>query len=78
MTNEPNGHSGNDLAEAEVADGLRIARPVPAAAFRGRLGRYLADRDPGYGPRPEHLRLIVAGYMGAGGALIALAALLFS
>jgi hypothetical protein len=78
MTNEPNGHSKPDPDEQEVADGLRIARPVPSAAFRGRLGRYLAVQDPGYGPRPERLRLIVAGYVGAGGLLITLAALLFS
>jgi hypothetical protein len=78
MTDQPHGPSELGPTEQDVADGLRIARPVPAAAFRGRLGRYLADRDPGYGPRPERLRLIVAGYVGAGGLLIALAALVFS
>jgi hypothetical protein len=83
MTDQLHGPSESDpaeheTAEHETADSLRIARPVPAAAFRGRLGRYLADRDPGYGPRPERLRLIVAGYVGAGGLLIALAALVFS
>ena len=78
MTDHP--HEPNELepTEAHVADGLRIARPVPAAAFRGRLGRQLAERDPGYGPRPERLRIIVACYVGAGGVLIALAGLLFS
>jgi hypothetical protein len=79
MTDHP--HEPNELgpaAEAHIADGLRIARPVPAAAFRGRLGRHLAERDPGYGPRPERLRMIVACYVGAGGVLIALAGLLFS
>jgi hypothetical protein len=78
MTDHP--HEPNELepAEAHVADGLRIARPVPAAAFRGRLGRHLAERDPGYGPRPERLRMIVTGYVGAGGLLITLAAVLFS
>jgi hypothetical protein len=78
MTDHP--HKPNELepAEAHVADGLMIARPVPAAAFRGRLGRHLGERDPGYGPRPERLRMIVACYVGAGGVLIALADLLFS
>jgi hypothetical protein len=63
-------------AEDVVAEHLRIERPVPPAAFRGQLRRRLAERDPGYGPRPERLRLrlMVAGYLGAGGLLIALAA----
>jgi hypothetical protein len=65
-------------AEQDLADRLALARPVPPAGFRGKLARRLADRDPGYGPRPERLRLIVAGYLGAGGLLIALAALGFS
>ena len=65
-------------AEQDLADRLALARPVPPAGFRGRLGRRLADRDPGYAPRPERLRLMVAGYLGAGGLLIALAALGFS
>jgi hypothetical protein len=64
-----------DPAEQNLAAALRIARPVPAAGFRGALGRHLADRDLGFGPRPERLRLMVAGYLGAGGVLIALAAL---
>jgi hypothetical protein len=70
MTDDPTALDQHDLA-----DRLRIARPVPGAAFRGALGRRLAERDPGYGPRPDRLRLIVAGYIGAGGLLIALAAL---
>jgi hypothetical protein len=64
-----------DLPEHDLANRLRIARPVPGAGFRGALGRRLAERDPGYGPRPERLRLIAAGYIGAGGLLIALTAL---
>jgi len=78
MTDHPHEPTELEPAEQHVADGLRIARPVPPAAFRGRLGRHLAERDPGYGPRPERLRMIVAGYVGAGGLLIALAAVLFS
>jgi hypothetical protein len=65
-------------AEHELAERLKVTRPVPAAVFRGRLGRHLIESDPGYGPRPERLRLFVAGYLGAGGLLIALAGVLFS
>ena len=61
--------------EQELADRLTDARPLPPAGFRGTLRRHLARRDPGYGPRPERLRLVVAGYLGAGGLLIALVAL---
>jgi hypothetical protein len=75
MTDEP---PELEPADRDLADHLALARPVPPAGFRGRLGRRLADRDPGYGPRPERLRLTVAGYLGAGGLLIVLAALGFS
>ena len=75
MTDEP---AELEPAEQDLADRLKLSRPVPPAGFRGQLGRRLADRDPGYGPRPERLRLMVAGYLGAGGLLIALAALGFS
>jgi hypothetical protein len=75
MSDEPSIPNEFERAEQELADQLRIERPVPPAAFRGRLGRHLDGRDPGYGPRPERLRLIVAGYLGAGGLLIALVAL---
>jgi hypothetical protein len=78
VTDHSHEPSDFDAADQEVADGLTIARPVPAAAFRGRLSRHLADVDPGYGPRPERLRMIVAGYVGAGGLLIALAGLFLS
>jgi hypothetical protein len=78
VTDQPHVPPEPEPGEQELADGLRVARPVPAAGFRGRLGRHLADRDPGYGPRPERLRLIVAGYLGAGGLLIAVAALVVS
>jgi hypothetical protein len=72
---EPPTHTAEfDPAEQNLAAALRIARPVPGAGFRGALGRHLAENDLGYGPRPERLRLIVTGYLGAGGLLIALAA----
>jgi hypothetical protein len=75
MTEKPSDPADLGPPEQDLADRLRIARPVPGAAFRGGLGRHLAEHDLGYGPRPERLRLMVAGYLGAGGLLIALAAL---
>lgn len=63
-------------AEDELADHLIVARPVPSAGFRGALWQHLALRDPGYGPRPERLRLIVACYLAVGLLLIGLGALL--
>lgn len=77
MNDEPPIASDLDEFDQELESCLRIARPVPPAAFRGRLGRHLAERDPGYGPRPERLRLIAVGYLGAGGLLIALVAVGF-
>jgi hypothetical protein len=74
MTDQPTRPAELEPPDQDLADRLMIARPVPGAAFRGALSRRLAERDPGYGPRPERLRLMVAGYLGAGGLLIALAA----
>jgi hypothetical protein len=75
MTDEPPNPPAQEFDEPELADRLGMARPIPAVGFRGRLHRHLAGQDPGYGPRPERLRLLVACYIGAGGVLIALAAL---
>ena len=69
MAGEPGPH------ERELAERLAGDRPAPTAGFRGALGRRLAARDPGYGPRPERLRLIVAGYVAAGSVLLVLGAL---
>jgi hypothetical protein len=63
-----------ELLERELDGRLAAERPVPRAGFRGALARHLQARDPGYGARPERLRLIVAMYLGAGTALIALGA----
>jgi hypothetical protein len=60
------------VEEQALASDLAAERPVPAAGFRGALGRYLADRDPGYGPRPPRLRLIASGLVSGGLVLIAL------
>jgi hypothetical protein len=75
MTDEPDNAPELGSGEFELADRLGGERPVPAADFRGTLARRLAARDPGYGPRPERLRLTVAAYLGAGSLLIALGAL---
>jgi hypothetical protein len=75
MTDETTNMSDIGGVEEDLAHRLTIARPVPPAGFRGQLGRRLAECDRGYGPRPERLRLMVAGYLGAGGLLMALAAL---
>ena len=75
MSDEPYSPTEFEEVDAELSDRLRIGRPVPPAGFRGRLGRHLDQQDPGYSSRPARLRLIVAGYLGAGGLLIALVAL---
>jgi hypothetical protein len=64
-----------DPAESRVADRLGAERPVPGASFRGALSRRLAASDPGYGPRPERLRLMAVGCLSAGSLLIVLGAL---
>jgi hypothetical protein len=69
------GESELDADQRELADRLAADRPVPAAQFRGVLGRHLAGRDPGYGPRPAGLRRMVALYLAAGGALLVVGAL---
>ncbi len=61
--------------ERELADRLSSERPVPDAGFRRALESYLAVRDPGYGPRPDRLRLVVSAYLGSGSLLIVLGAL---
>jgi hypothetical protein len=61
--------------EQSFAEQLANQRPVPAAGFRGTLGRHLAAIDPGHGPRPERLRSMVLAYIAAGVLLMALGAL---
>jgi hypothetical protein len=72
MNVEPEPHAELSPEEEQLAERLSAHRPVPAGGFRGELGRLLAVRDPGYGPRPERLRLIVGCYLGAAIALVAL------
>jgi hypothetical protein len=61
--------------ELRLSEQLAGQRPLPQPAFRGALGRLLSERDPGYGPRPERLRLLVAGLVGLGAVLVAAGAL---
>ena len=78
---EPRDDIPDERADTELEQLLRGQRPVPGGAFRGGLGRLVAASDPGYGPRPARLRLVVTGWIGAGivvaglGALQALGAL---
>jgi hypothetical protein len=57
-------------AERDVASELDRRRPIPAAEFRGALGRHLAVQDPGYGPRPPHLHMTVLLYLAAGAIVL--------
>jgi hypothetical protein len=65
-------HDELDPVDREVAEGLERERPVPAAGFRGALARYLAAADPGFGPRPERLTLMVAAWLLVGLLLMVL------
>ncbi len=51
-----------DPEERWIDERLNRERPVPPAAFRGALGRYVAASDPGFGPRPARLWAMVAAY----------------
>jgi len=63
-------------ALALVAARLDVERPVPAAGFRGRLGRQLARPGSDLGrSRPPRLAALVAGWAALGVALLAVAAL---
>jgi hypothetical protein len=68
---------GDDLTTEEraVAERLDGRRPLPAPGFRGSLGRHLAARDPGYGPRPPQLRPVASAYLAASALLLAAGAL---
>jgi hypothetical protein len=61
----------------ELADRLERERPVPRAGFRAELKADLieAERARPVPWRPRHLGRLVAGYCGAGSALLAVAGL---
>jgi hypothetical protein len=75
MTHDSEATGELGATESRLAERLRDERPVPPAGFRGALGRHLGALDPGYGPRPGRLRLLVGGYIATGAALIAVSAL---
>ncbi len=56
-----------------LAERLDRERPVPSAAFRGDLRRRLLAGRVAH-RRPQRLRLLIAGYAGAGSALLLLGA----
>ncbi len=58
--------------EQELADHLSSDPPTPAPGFRGALGRHLGAIDPGWGPRPERLRVMVMTGVVSGLVLMAL------
>lgn len=62
-------------SERALGERLEAAKPVPSPGFRGALGRHLAARDPGYGPRLPQLRLIASACLGGSAILLALGAL---
>jgi hypothetical protein len=70
--NGPEIESGLPAPERELGERLATGRPVPAAEFRGALGRRLAQRDPGYGPRPAGLWRTAGLCLIAGGVLLAI------
>jgi len=56
-----------------LAERLEHERPVPSAAFRGDLRRRLIARTRSQS-RPARLRLLIAGYAGAGSLLLLIGA----
>jgi hypothetical protein len=75
VTDPPDIEGQLEPPDRAFGERLQTERAVPGAGFRGALGRHLALRDPGYGPRPARLRLIASAYLGAGAVLLALGAL---
>ncbi len=61
MTDEPDAEP--DEVEEELVEEMLAARSLPGAGFRGALARHLVSEDPGYGPRPQGLRLRAAGFI---------------
>ena len=76
MSDQPSESADLAPKERALADRLESQRPVPAARFRGALRRALVAQDPGYGPRPTHLRRIASVYLAASLILLVVATLL--
>ncbi len=75
------GELGPEVTGEEAAELMRLAerlqheRPLPAAAFRGALGRHLATRAGAQPQRPRRLGALIAGFAGSGTLLLVLGAL---
>lgn len=75
------GDLGPEVTDEEAAELMPLAerlqreRPVPAAAFRGALGRHLATRGGPQPQRPRRLGELIAGFAGSGTLLLVLGAL---
>ncbi|MGO9752508.1 MAG: hypothetical protein ACLP8S_00715 [Solirubrobacteraceae bacterium] len=78
MTEQDDISPALEPADDALAEQLDAGRPAPSAGFRGALGRHLFALDPGYGPRPAHLRLAVAAYLVLGALLVLLGGLMSS
>jgi hypothetical protein len=76
MTDDAELNPATTPDEQQLGERLAANRPLPGAGFRGALGRHLVASDPGYGPRPARLRMIVCGYLTAGALLLAVGVLL--
>jgi hypothetical protein len=64
----------HDPELGDVASRLEAERPIPDAAFRGRLRRRLFGRpDDGWRSAPARLRRQIVAYAGSGAALLAVA-----
>jgi hypothetical protein len=72
MTDETQWAGQLDPDERWVDERLTRERPIPPAAFRGALGRRLAADDPGYGPRPQRLWVMVTAYAATAALLMVL------
>ena len=76
MTGDPEFEAELAAEERRVAEQLTAGRPVPRLTFRAAMRNRMAALDPGYGPRPEHLWVAVAGCLIAGLLLLAVGGLL--
>jgi hypothetical protein len=65
-----------DPEEAVVIEILDETKPLPPETFRGELAQRLAEEDPGWGPRPEHLWPQALGLITVGIALLVIGALI--
>lgn len=72
---EPNLNANEREGLLAVAERLVQERPLPAASFRGDLGRRLARGEHRRLVAPRRLRLAIASYLGSGALLLAVPAI---